>query len=268
MNNLLIKNFSSQIALLQMENMNEHRIKTYLKSIRKNSIVAFGEYVLNPFFSLIENIKEEEINGNNEKNIAFLKDVSREFGHCIIAPIIDCKDNLFYKNLVVIHEELILRYEQQKLISFSHWNEKTFFSNKISTTLNQPFIFKATIENEKTIHIGAMFGYEAHFDELWVHLKKWDVDVVIIPTVSTFESKNRWQSLFNSHSFTNSCYVFRINRIGNIMNRGFKWEFYGNSFSSFGGDLLDSLDREEGMLCCNIDIDSLESIKNEWGFRI
>lgn len=52
MKSLNFKDFSGCVAILQLDYINNNdRILTYIKSLSKNSIILFAEYVLDPFFS-------------------------------------------------------------------------------------------------------------------------------------------------------------------------------------------------------------------------
>lgn len=292
---LEIRDFSNNVAILQLQDLSdESRIKTYAKSLNEGSIILLGEYVIDPFFSQnweelntldskakkgrsknIESkedskqkyLKDIESKLKNKKKIDLLVDISKAHKHIIIAPYIEYKNEAkfkgYYKNILILHNEKMHIYTQQRLIQYEHWNEARFFANDINKLPKMPLTFSAN-----GIKFGVLFGFEAHFDEFWMDFKKAGVDVVLVPTASTFSSNDRWLHLLNTHSFTNSCYVFRANRIGKVMaSDGYEWDFYGHSFVCLGQDVIDSLDESEGMLSVELDINALNVLKNEWKFR-
>lgn len=264
MKDLIIHDFSGFVAILQLSNVKDYgRVETYIKSLEKNTIVLLGEYVIDDFFSDNWRFKTEFFLKDKHKLDIFIE-FSKKYGHIFIIPFIKYKSKGYYKQIAVITKDDFATYNQQRLIQYLHWNESSFFSNDITKLPKLPLTFTAN-----NIKFGVLFGFEAHFDEFWMEFKKACVDVVLMPTASTFSSKARWQSLITTHSFTNSCYVFRANRIGtHNSSDGQDWKFYGHSFVSLGQNIVDSLLDEEGMLCVEIDKLALETLKKEWGFRI
>ncbi|TLE00186.1 carbon-nitrogen hydrolase family protein [Helicobacter muridarum] len=221
-----------------------------------------GEYVLDSFFHTSWCTKPPESIRNKHK-LDFLMDINAKYHHTIVVPDIQYKNKGYYKHISIINKNKVHHYSQQRLIQYQHWNEAEFFSNDTSRLIKLPFTFKT---NE--LRYGVVFGFEAHFDEIWMELKRANIDVVLVPTASTFSSQARWEALLTTHAFTNSCFVVRANRIGKIKaNDGMEWDFYGHSFVSLGQDILDSLKEEEGMLCLDIDKQALDSLKQLWGFR-
>ena len=118
------------------------------------------------------------------------------------------------------------------------------------------------------VKFGVVFGFEAHFDELWIKLKKKDVDIVIVPTASTFNSNARWARLLQTRSFLNNCFVVRVNRVGEYIEDNIIWKFYGDSFIALpDGDLGDTLGDKEGIMVSEIKKAILDEAKEDWGFR-
>ncbi|RDU67659.1 carbon-nitrogen hydrolase family protein [Helicobacter didelphidarum] len=263
MKELILENFSNNIAIFQLENlMDTTRINTYMKSLPQGTIILFGEYVLEPFFSEQWKINPpQELKDKNK--LDFLMEFCKEYRHTLVIPSVQYKNKGYYKNMVIFANGKSYTYTQQRMIQYDHWNEVNFFSNDTTKLPKTPFIFRAG-----NLKVGILFGFEAHFDEFWMGFKKACVDVVLVATASTFSSQERWKSLLTTHSFTNSCYVFRANRIGKYKaNDGYEWDFYGHSFVSLGQKIIDSLNADEGMLCVELDTQSLQNLKDEWKFR-
>ncbi len=81
------------------------------------------------------------------------------------------------------------------LIPYSHWNEKKFFSNPIAP-LKSPMIFR--VDRFKIMTLG---GFELHFGKLWEYVLKNKIDLVLLPTASTFSSQNRWREILKIKHF-------------------------------------------------------------------
>lgn len=85
-------------------------------------------------------------------------------------------------------------YEQQILMPYEHWNEEKFFSNKTPSEL-KIFTF-----NYEKLKCALLFGFETHFDIFGNRLWR-KIDLVIVPSACTFESKQRWEELLKTRAF-------------------------------------------------------------------
>lgn len=254
-----------KILISQFENIkpNDKSFNKYLNNFCKKKdidLIVLGEYVLNPFF------KELKPNYNklNKDFLAlesYLKNIATKYKTTIIAPIYECKDNKIFKSIIVIDKKKTNFYQSQRLMQMEHWNEKSFFSNDLKA--KEPLIFKIN-----RLNISVLFGFETHFDELWIKLKKKNVDVVIVPTASTFGSNDRWIRLLQTRSFLNNCFVVRVNRVGNYIEDNIIWKFYGDSFIALpDGNLGDMLGNKEGVMVSEIKKTMIDEAKQNWGFR-
>ncbi len=263
MKTIALEHFSNHVAILQLENLKDkERIQTYIKALPRGTVILIGEYVLDPFFSTDWLMKPHSYLKNKDK-LDMLIEFCQNFQHTIITPIVQYKNKGYYKNMAILINNHVEIYTQQRLIQFQHWNEVDFFSNDVTKLPKIPFTF---IAND--VKFGVLFGFETHFDEFWTQFKKANVDIVLVASANTFSSHERWKNLLTTHAFTNSCYVFRANRIGQYdAPDGYKWNFYGHSFVSLGQKIIDSLESGEGMLCVEIDKKALIDLKEEWKFR-
>lgn len=88
------------------------------------------------------------------------------------------------------------------------------------------------------LRIAPLFGFEAHFDEIWVQAKNQGVDVVLLSSVATFESNERWRLLCQMRAFCASCVVVRANRIGAYRQILVEGDQKTNSCGNFMGIVL------------------------------
>ena len=111
-----------------------------------------------------------------------------------------------------------------------------------------------------------IFGFEAHFDLFWEQILREKVDVVLVPSASTFSSNGRWEKLLEIRAFLNHCYILRANRVGRA-KFSISSEFYGDSFIvGPSGEIDDRLRNEEGILLCDIDKERILNARKTWKF--
>lgn len=257
-----------KIAALQLSAFKKEReIESYIKAAydSKAKIVLVGEYLLNPFFKTLENDNKSKIlkliEDENEKIIK----ISTKYSITIVAPVIEVHGNKLYKSIAIINKGKVIYYKAQKLMPYDHWNEVKFFSNTSPKAIKDPYIF-----NMGGIKFATLFGYELHFDEFWIKLKKENVDCVLLPTASTFDSSLRWRSIIKMRAFLNNCYILRANRIGQYEDdfTNTLWNFYGDSlFVDPSGEVIDCLGDREELLIVDVNKKHINEIKECWKFR-
>ncbi len=258
-----------KISALQLSGIkNQGEIESYLKEAlrAKVKLVLFGEYLLNPFFKDLESVKSKTQRfGKIERDNENLARLSAQYNLIMVAPIFEIVKGRVYKTITILNKGKALNYRAQKLMPYEHWNEVKFFSNAIPKLPKIPPIF-----NVGGFKFAVLFGYELHFDEFWLKLKNENVDCVLLPTASTFDSSLRWRSIIKMRAFLNSCYILRANRIGRYEDIPTKtsWNFYGDSlFASPSGEILDCLGDREELLIVEMNKKYLKDIKECWRFR-
>jgi nitrilase len=247
-----------KIALLQSAELpfDKAKLNYYLNIAKAENVKLFvlPEYVLNRFFKELEKIPVNFVKKQSNHQLKLLKKLSLVYNITIIAPLIIVKSGKKYKSLVRFQKGKARFYYQQVFMPYPHWNEDAFFDKKES----KPLIFSVG-----NIRIGAMFGFESHFTQFWDYFSEKKADVVIVPSVGTFNSSKRWFELLKTFAFIKNVYVARVNRVG-----GWKeWEFYGESFIiSPDGELINSLGNKEELLITNIDKNLVKESRREWKF--
>ncbi|MDC7792400.1 carbon-nitrogen hydrolase family protein, partial [Campylobacter coli] len=76
--------------------------------------------------------------------------------------------------------------------------------------------------NHDKLKCALLFGFEVHFDIFWQQIMAKKIDLVIVPSACTFESKQRWEELLKTRAFLNSTNILRVNRIGTTKD---EWSF-------------------------------------------
>lgn len=254
------------VAALQLQTLgfNPSRLEFYFKNAhaRGAKIIVLGEYVLNHFFKELASMPKSMVKEQSDKHLKLLKSYAKEYDMTIIAPIILLKKDGYVKTIAKISPVGVNYYEQQILIPYGHWDEQSFFTNTIET-LKPPMIF--SLDGFK---IMVMAGYEMHFPPFWDYVRSKKIDLVILPTSSTFGSHNRWREIIKTQAFLYETYVLRVNRLGEYNDKDVKWRFYGDSMLVRpDGEVEMMLEDKESMLVEEIDKKVLKRHKKEWRFE-
>ncbi|NPA28029.1 MAG: carbon-nitrogen hydrolase family protein [Epsilonproteobacteria bacterium] len=254
------------VGALQLPTLgvNTSRLEFYIKKAKERdcSLLLFGEYVTNHFFKELINMPKNMVKEQTNSHIAILKRFSKEYDITFVAPIVEVKGKRYYKKIVKISPKSLSYYTQQLLINYPHWNEEEFFSNPIKP-LSDPLSF--TINGFK---VGVMFGFEIHFDKLWQYILQKRVDLVLLPTATTFNSQYRWRELISMRAFLNNCYILRANRVGDFIEDGVKWHFYGDSMLVNPNGVIEmNLEDKESMLIESVSKEVLSESRRGWRFR-
>ncbi len=242
--------------------MNATRLEFYLKkaSERDVKIMLFGEYVLNHFFSELESMPRSMIKKQTKEHLRKLKKFAKKYNIIFIAPMVVIKNKKYYKSIAKIDPKGVEFYEQQKLIHYKHWDEKSFFSNSKANA--KPMTFK--IDGFK---IAIMSGFELHIDAMWEYVGRKKVDIVLLPTASTFDSYHRWQNIIKSRAFVSGCYILRANRLGSCPVNGEEWRFYGDTMLvNPSGEVEMMLEDKESMLIEDISKKVVKKHRKLWDF--
>ncbi|NOZ90049.1 MAG: carbon-nitrogen hydrolase family protein [Epsilonproteobacteria bacterium] len=254
------------IAALQLPTlgMQATKLDFYLRNAHSRGVklVLIGEYVLNHFFKELRHMPITMIEEQSQKHIELIKKYATDYDLVFVAPIIIVKDGKYLKKIVKITPKSVNYYEQQIVMPYEHWNEKEFFSNPIKP-LHTPMIFK--LDGFKIMVIG---GFELHFDIFWEIVLEKKIDLVLLPTASTFGSHNRWREIIKTKAFLHGCYILRANRLGEYNEDSIKWKFYGDSMLvEPTGEVYMMLEDRESMLIETIDKDIINEHRKQWGFE-
>ena len=254
------------VAALQLPTlgMNATRLEFYLKKAHERGadVMLLGEYVLNHFFKEFATMAPSMVKAQTKKHLELLKSLSIKYDIVFVAPIIVRKKKEYYKTIVKISPKNTRYYEQQILLPYTHWDEKKFFANKIAP-LKDPMTF-----NIKGFKLMVMAGFELHFDHFWQCVTEKKVDLVLLPTASTFGSHNRWREIIKTKAFLHGCFVLRANRLGEYSDNEVKWKFYGDTMLvSPEGEVEMMLEDKESMLVEVIDKDEVLEHRKAWGFE-
>ena len=253
-------------AVLQLnsQGMSSTKLYNYIRIAQKQSVkvLLLGEYILNPFFKELKTMSLAMIKEQAFHQTKILKELSSTYNMTIVAPIVIVKKEQVFKTVAKFAPSSTSYYNQQVLINYSHWNEEKFFANEINP-IESPLVFK--IDGFK---FAIMSGFEIHFDKLFEELDTKNIDCILLPSVSTFDSFQRWKSLIQSRAFTHNCYILRANRIGEYQDKDGVWKFYGDSLlASPNGDILEHLGNKEELMIVDMSHTDVLQARRVWGFK-
>ena len=253
-------------AVLQLtaQGMSSTKLYNYIRIAHKKGVrvLLLGEYILNPFFKELQTMSVSMIKEQAQHQVKILKELSTTYSMTIIAPLVIVKKKEIYKTIAKFAPSSTVYYQQQILINYTHWNEEKYFSNAV-TKLQTPLVFK--VDGFKFCVIS---GFELHFDEIFQTLKHKNIDCILVPSVSTFDSYERWKSLIQMRAFTTNSYILRANRIGEYVDKELSWQFYGDSvLASPNGDLLNHLGNKEELMLVDMSHTQVVQARRSWGFK-
>ncbi|MSN96521.1 carbon-nitrogen hydrolase family protein [Campylobacter sp. FMV-PI01] len=255
----------SRVCIIQFPtlSMSPSRIDYYLKIVKDNgaSLALLGEYVLNSFFTELIKMPQTLIDEQilDKKNL--MSELAIKYNLDIIAPFVMKKNDFYIKGVAKFSPNSFDFWEQNFLINYKHWDERSFFKN------NKEKLDLGIFENSG-FKFGVMNGFDTHFDICWQYFLKNKVEVVLVPSACVFNSNLRWEELLKVRAFTNLCYVLRANRIGKAKFMDNFDNFYGDSFAvSPNGVVSSRLKDEEGILLFELSKDELKVENERWKFR-
>lgn len=226
---------------------------------RGAKLVVFGEYLFSLFFKDLQNSPKSFVNAQAKKHISELQKLAKIYKLVIVAPISWVKLGKLKKSIFIFKPTRMNYYDQKILMPYKHWNEKALFHNSI---------FKRKIFMINGFRFVAIFGFEAHFNEVWDELSEQNVDCVIVVSASTFDSSLRWRELLKTQAFMRGIYVLRANRIGEYANKDETWRFYGDSlWINPLGEVENHLGDKEEILFGQITTASMRRARKTWGFK-
>jgi len=260
-----VENRVLTVAALQLPSLPIEKAKLdYYLAIAKSkkvSLILLAEYVTNLFFKELEKTPLGLIEDQAQKQKENLLKLSKIYNITIVSPLVWVEKKKIFKLMAVFDKGSFKAYEQRALMPYSHWNEKGFFDEGYCHK-TPGFI---TVDGFKIAVVG---GFELHLDAFWQKMREKKADLVLLPTASTFESKNRWRELTKTRAFLGGSYVLRANRVGEFEAKDGKWSFYGDSFvvNPFG-EIESSLGSNEEILIAEISKKDITEARRVWSFN-
>jgi nitrilase len=256
-----------KIAALQLSTLplSNSKLDEYFSKCSDDgaTIAVLGEYVLNSFFKELVKMPKYMIKEQSRHKIEALEEFSKKYNLLIIAPIIIVDEEKIYKCIGKFENDESEFINQEFLIDFDHWDEVSFFDNAEHSFV-KPMVFE-----HRGFTFGALNGFGMHFDHVWLEFAKENVDIILLPSVSTFGSNQRWNEVLKTRAFLNSLYILRVNRVGSYDdNEGSLWKFYGNTYLvNPDGQIENTLGEKEDYMVVEIQKKEIYEARKNWGFH-
>lgn len=256
-----------KIAALQLSTLplSNSKLDDYFQKCSSEgaSIAVLGEYVLNSFFKELIKMPKSMIKEQSKHKIEALEQFATTYNILIISPIIIVNEDKIYKCMGKFSNSGSEFTNQEFLIDFDHWDEVSFFDNEMNSVA-KPMIF-----THEGFTFGAINGFGMHFDPIWMAFNRENVDIVLLPSVSTFGSNQRWNEVLKTRAFLNNIYILRVNRVGKYDdNEGSLWKFYGNTYLvNPDGQIENTLGEKEDYMVIDIQKKEIHEARKNWGFQ-
>ena len=254
-----------KIAALQLATlpMSSAKLDYYFRICKEKEVelLLLSEYALNSFFKELEVMPLSMIKEQSNHKSEVLKELCKKYEMNVVAPLVHVKGNHLYKTNAKFAPKSVSYFDQQFLINYKHWNEEKFFDNEVKP-------YELASFSHKNIKFAVISGYELHFDQVFIEVMKKNIDVILTPSSSTFESSRRWQELLKTRALLNNVYILRANRVGTFTNKDENWKFYGHSnLVSPWGEVEMSLGDKEEILIAQIDKEEVLKARKNWGWK-
>ena len=217
-----------KIGLFQLDSSYEMLQKNldYIeKKISKNSKLDI--FILGELFNTGYDLKKVKNRAENQNEILqFVKKITKKYSlTSIFGSLGEVKNGKLYNSSYYIDNGSITK-KYKKIHLFTLTGEDKYFSSGS----------KIQIVEYKGWKIGLSICYDLRFPELFVQLRKNDVDLFVLPANWPQKRIDHWLNLNKSRAIENQAYMIAVNRVGIENNI----KFGGNSvvFSPWGECLI------------------------------
>jgi predicted amidohydrolase len=215
----------------------------------KVDLACFPEYFSTGFDRQKLNMLAEEIPGYTTN---ILKEESKKYGMWISAPILEKYGKCFYSTLVLIgpRGDVLCLHRKAHL-----WINEPRQENEVLTPGEK---FEVTKVNDSTI--GAMIDADMDFPETARILALKGAEIFLIPLSAEKIYLNVIRLVPVVRAIDNVAYVITTNRLGH--SDGFEYAG-GSMIISPLGEILSSINNEEGIITAILDLESLRKWRKE-----
>lgn len=244
-----------KVNLVQFSPEWENKEKSKIKILSKlgkncdNSLIIFPEMTLTGFTMSAE-LHAEDLSGNSFR---FFSGIAIRFHSDVLAGMIEMNDGKYYNSMLSINKMGELKSVYRKIHPFSFSSEDKFYAAG-----NSPVI--TDISGVKT---GLSICYDLRFPELYRIYGKNRVSLLVNIANWPDTRIEHWRALLKARSIENQCYVAGVNRTGN--DPKLFYTGYSSIFDPMGKEVA-VLDREEGIVTANLDINYVEETQNKLPF--
>lgn len=196
-----------------------------------------------------------------------LQPVARELGVAIPVSIYEREGPHYFNSMVMIDAdgEALGVYRKSHIPDGPGYQEKYYF---------RPGDTGFKVWSTRFGRIGVGICWDQWYPEAARAMMLQGADVLMYPTAigsephdETLDTAEPWRRAMQGHAVSNAVPVVGANRIGHETLTPEGQTFYGHSFiADHRGDLVEALDREEGVLVHTFDLDFIDRYRAAWGF--
>lgn len=235
-----------------------HQIKE--AAHRGAQIVCLQELFSSRYFPQTVNIKHYDLAEEvSSQTLANMRSLAGELGIVLIVPFYEKADAGIYFNSAAVFDangECLGITRKNHIPDGPHYHEKYYFTpGNIGYPIYQTSFGK----------IGIGICWDEWFPEVARILSLKGAEILFYPSAIGSEpdhlhlsTKAAWQKAISAHGISNGVFVAATNRVG----REVEMTFYGGSFISDPlGNILASLEDEEGIIVQEIDLQEIEKTR-------
>lgn len=192
----------------------------------------------------------------NSETIAFLQETALSFNSIVIGGSFICKksDNIHKNTCPVISKSGKLLTTYDKMHLFSH---KGAEENKFISTGDELKILD--LDGTK---IGLSICYDIRFPELYREYSKRGVEIFVNMAAWSNKKPEHWDIMHRARAIENQCYMITADQTGKICDKDYN---LGHSMViNPWGDVIASLQAEEGCVACEIDTDYVKHLRESF----
>jgi N-carbamoylputrescine amidase len=196
-----------------------------------------------------------------------MADVAKDLGVAIPVSIFEREGPHYFNSLVMLDADgsPLGVYRKSHIPDGPGYQEKYYF---------RPGDTGFKVWSTRFGRVGVGICWDQWYPETARAMMLMGAEVLMYPTAigtephdDSLDTAQPWRRAMQGHAVSNVVPVVGANRIGHETVTAAGQTFYGHSFiADHRGDLVQSLDREEGVLVHSFDLDFLDRHRAAWGF--
>lgn len=253
-----------KVACLQMNSTsnifeNLQKVDEYCQIAKDNGV----QLLVTPENACIMPISQQGILGEETGNIALekFKEFALRYQLWIVLGSLVVKDNHGkpYNRSYLINEsgEIVARYDKIHLFCAKLSHEEFYRESDVFSAGEKAVLAKTPIGA-----FGMTICYDLRFPMLYRELAQNGAQCIFIPSAFTNTTgQAHWEPLLRARAIENGCYIIAANQCGRHADGR---ETYGHSMIiSPWGEVLESLEGEEGLIKAEIDFNKVEEARSK-----
>ncbi|MEI8377414.1 MAG: carbon-nitrogen family hydrolase [bacterium] len=190
----------------------------------------------------------------NDQTSMFLSGFAQKYNTNIAGSMIEkCPDGTLKNTLAIFGRtgKLLIKYHKTHLFSHQGGKESKYLEPGDS-------IVVAELDFGR---IGLSLCYDLRFPRMFRKMALWGAEIVICPAAWPDERREHWQVLNKARAIENQFFMFSVNQVGKVSKK--RTDAGYSMLVDPWGDVVASLEGEEGVLKAEIDLDKIDEVRNK-----